>query len=377
MVRGTVIASLGAAVVGYALVTLAALAVWAFAAHGETTVDDALRAGSFAFMAIHGAPLVIGDARFSLPLLGLLVVPVIILSSALSRAWRRQSVSGRNEMLTLAALGSAPYLIFTIAVGVFWSNVDASVPIFPALLWVLLVCFVSTGWAWWGSVRVSARSSVGLPEVSIRLRRALGGAIVSLSVLFGASTLILVLLIAVNAADIWSVAQALESGVVGLLVLFGLAIGWLPAGIVWVSSYLLGPGFALGTESVVSPFVTQFGELPALPWLAAVPQGTSNWSFLLMLVPLVAGVSAAAVLRSTSSRERPLKWWRESMLSVFFVAVAMWAFGWLTRGSLGAGRLAEFGAQPMSLFFAVLLLGGVGATLLPITQALIKRFTRT
>ncbi len=377
MVRATVVASLGAAVVGYAFCTLAALAAWAFAAHGDATVDDALRAGSFAFLAIHGAPLEIGDARFSLPLLGLMLLPIIILSNALSRAWRRQIVSGRNEMLTLAALGSAPYLIFAIAVGVFWSSADASVPIVPAVIWVLLVCFLAAGWAWWGTVRLSPRADVGAPDFSIRTRRVFGGALVALLILFVVATLTLVTVLALSARDIWLVAESLESGVVGLLVLIALAIGWLPTGVVWVTAYLLGPGFALGDSTLVSPFVTSFGELPALPWFAAAPQSSSDWYLMFLLVPVLAGAATAGVLGSNLARQHPLKWWREAMLSVLLVAGVMWALGWLTRGSLGEGRLLVFGSQPMSLFFAVLLLCGAGATALPLTHWLVRRFART
>lgn len=377
MVRSTLLASLGAAVVGYAFCILVALAAWAFAAHGDATVDDALRAGSFAFLAMHGAPLQIGASLFSLPLLGLLLLPIAVLANALSRAWRRQPVNGRNEMFTLAAIGAAPYLIFALVISVFWSNVNASAPIFPVLIWVLFVCALGAGWAWWGTVRVSTRANVAAPNFSIRARRALGGAVVLLLVLFVVSGLLLMIVVASNINEVLLVAQSLESGVVGWLVLSTLAIGWLPAGLAWVSAYLLGPGFVLGEDTIVSPFVTQFGELPALPWLAAVPTSTSNWHLLFLLVPVLAGLGAAGVLRTELSAQHPLKWWRDAMASVLFAAVAMWALGWLTRGSLGQGRLVEFGAQPMSLFFAVLLLCGVGASALPLSQWLIRRFART
>jgi hypothetical protein len=173
------------------------------------------------------------------------------------------------------------------------------------------------------------------------------------------------------------VAESLESGVVGLLVLAALAVGWLPTGLVWVIAYLLGPGFALGESTLVSPFVTSFGELPALPWFAAAPQSASNWYLMFLLVPVLAGAATAGVLGSTLARQNPIKWWREAMLSVLVVAVVMWALGWLTRGSLGEGRLLDFGSQPMSLFFAVLLLCGAGATALPLTHWLVRRFART
>jgi hypothetical protein len=376
MVKATMIASLGAAVVVYAFCSLAALAAWAFAAHGDATVDDALRAGSFAFMAIHGAPLEIGSARFSLPLLGLMLVPIIVLSSALSRAWRRQPVGSRGEMLTLGGLSALPYLVFSLAVIVFWSSNEASIPIVSGLIWVMIVCTVATVLSWWNTVRPSVLANVAGPDLSFRTRRTLGGAVVLLLVVYVSAFIALTIAVIVNLTEIALVSRSLESGVVGLSALVALAIGWLPAALTWSSAYMLGPGFALGTDTIVSPFATRFGELPALPWLAAVPETSGGWHLVVLIVPVLAGVAVAGVLRATMSQQGPLRWWRASLASVVAAAVGMWALAWLTRGSLGQGRLNDFGAQPMSLFFAILLLGGLGASLLPLTQMLTSRLSR-
>ena len=73
-----------------------------------------------------------------------------------------------------------------------------------------------------------------------------------------------------------------------------LTVVLLPNGVLWATSYGLGPGFTLGADSVVGPIVTTAPpELPPLPLLSAVPdEGTGSfvkWC-LAGVVPLLGGV---------------------------------------------------------------------------------------
>ena len=368
MVKATLIASLGAAVFAYAVCIVVALAVWAFAAHGDSRVDDALRAGSFAFLALHGSPFEIGEARFSLPLLGLTLIPIVLLSRALGRAWRRRPIAGRIEMLTVASLGVAPYLLFALGVSLFWSSSDAGVPLISSSAWVLLIACVAAIVAWWQVVRPSPLANVPAPQPALKTRRVLAGALIVLLTMFSFGFLIVLISLIANLSRMGEVLTSLDSGVLGVLLLLVLGFGWLPAMVTWAVSYMLGPGFALGQETAVTPFRVSFGELPSLPWFAAVPTTSGGWHLAFLAVPLLAGLTVSAVLRGSLHRAGVSKWWRESLTSVLIAAIALWAIGWLTRGSLGAGRLDDFGAQPMSLFFACCLLVGVGATCLPLFE---------
>jgi len=374
MVKATLVASLGAAVFAYAVCILVALAVWAFAAHGDSRVDDALRAGSFAFLALHGSPFEIGDARFSLPLLGLTLIPIVLLSRALGRAWRRKPIAGRVEMFTVASLGVAPYLLFALGVSLFWSSSDAGVPLISSLAWVLLIACAAAGVAWWQVVRTSPLANVPAPQPALGTRRVLAGAMIVLLIMFSFALLIVFVSLLANLSRMGDVLTSLDSGVLGVLLLLALGFGWLPAMLTWAVAYMLGPGFALGQETAVTPFGVSFGELPSLPWFAAVPTSSGGWYLVLLVIPMLAGLSASAVLRGSLNRSGLSKWWRESLTSVLIAAIALWAIGWLTRGSLGAGRLSEFGAQPMSLFLACCLLVGAGASCLPLFEWLKNRW---
>jgi hypothetical protein len=158
------------------------------------------------------------------------------------------------------------------------------------------------------------------------------------------------------------------------LLLITLGLGWLPALTTWAVAYMLGPGFALGQETAVTPFGVSYGELPSLPWFAALPTSSGGWHLLVLLVPVLAGLTLSAVLRGSLSRAGLNKWWRESLTAVLVAAIALWVIGWLTRGSLGHGRLSEFGAQPISLFLSCCLLVGVGASCLPLFELIKNRW---
>lgn len=50
-----------------------------------------------------------------------------------------------------------------------------------------------------------------------------------------------------------------------------LQLGWVPTGLVWALSWVVGPGFAVGSGSVFSPTRVVAGAVPSLPVLGALP----------------------------------------------------------------------------------------------------------
>ena len=76
----------------------------------------------------------------------------------------------------------------------------------------------------------------------------------------------------------------------------GLALVVLPNAALFAGSYLLGPGFAVGTATIASPTAVVLGPVPAFPLLAALPDdgAPSSWMALLLLVPPVVAAYAAA-----------------------------------------------------------------------------------
>ena len=86
----------------------------------------------------------------------------------------------------------------------------------------------------------------------------------------------------------------------------------LPNAVLFSGSYLLGPGFAVGAGTAVTPTGVALGALPMFPLLAALPDNGSaaGWTAGLMAVPpLVAAVGAAR-----AQRRHPTVRWEEGAL---------------------------------------------------------------
>jgi hypothetical protein len=147
--------------------------------------------------------------------------------------------------------------------------------------------------------------------------------------------------------------------------LVGLCALVAPNAAAFSGSYLLGPGFAVGTHTLVTPTAVVLGPLPMFPLLAALPgPGPSpGWTVaLLALPPLVAALACYRVLRRW-----PTDRWDDAALrgagAGLLCAVAFAVVASLSGGAVGPGRMAHVGP----FVFQVLLHGiatfGVGGLL--------------
>ncbi len=150
----------------------------------------------------------------------------------------------------------------------------------------------------------------------------------------------------------------------GDAVLFSLLVLTLvPNAVIFAGAYLLGPGFAVGTGTLVSPTVVAVGPVPMFPLLAALPDNgpTPAWTPALLALPVV--LAALAVARS--QRTHPTTAWDQGALRGLVAGVlAAVLFGVLAAiagGAVGPGRMAEVGpAAGQVLVHAVVALGGGG-----------------
>jgi hypothetical protein len=120
---------------------------------------------------------------------------------------------------------------------------------------------------------------------------------------------------------------------------------FLPNLVLWAGSVLVGPGFHLGGESVVSLSGGTLGLLPLVPVFGAMPEGAfPSWTRAGLLLPLVAGM----VIGRTAQR----RWVRLAHWSGPFrtagAAVGQVVGAWLVLALLGSGpaggdRLSHLG----------------------------------
>ncbi|WP_460774600.1 cell division protein PerM [Microbacterium sp. GXF7504] len=192
------------------------------------------------------------------------------------------------------------------------------------------------------------------------------GTAVALVGVIGAGALVTAISVAVGGGRIVALSQAANLDLMGVVVLGLAQLLYLPVLVVWAVSFIAGPGFALGAGTAVSPAGTELGVVPGIPLLGALPDDTSPWLYVLVLLPVAAGAFAGWIVRS---RLRPE--------SETFAVQAVIALGIavltaavtallcvLASGSLGPGRLAEVGPSAGAVALAIGIEVGVGAGIL-------------
>jgi len=211
---------------------------------------------------------------------------------------------------------------------------------------------------------LSGKGFTGHPDVRAVLPAAWSGMVA----LLGAALALFVVMFVLHldrASDLWA---SLDPGLVGGISLGAGCALLIPNLVLWSASTLVGPGFALGTNTSVDLTGTHLGAVPAFPLFAALPSPGENpgWVFILGLTPLVAGIIAGWNVKTIDGR--PLL--ERIGLGAAAGAAAGLACGILiavSGGALGPGRMSVAGpprVMPALVAMGVLALGGaIGAAL--------------
>ena len=201
------------------------------------------------------------------------------------------------------------------------------------------------------------------PSMRAAVATSLRAGAASVAGVLAVSAVLVALLLAVNYAAVISLYEGLHSGAIGGLALTVGQLAFLPNLVAWAASWLVGPGFAIGVGSSVSPLSTQLGPVPAIPFFGALPTGDLALGFVGLLVPVVIGFLVAALLRPRLVEqldvERPWAWLLSIGLGTGVVGgVLLGAIVWAASGAAGPGRLSQVGADPVATgLFAALEIG--------------------
>lgn len=189
-------------------------------------------------------------------------------------------------------------------------------------------------------------------QVKAVLSASLRGGLITAALVIGASAVALSILIIANFASILGIYEGLQGGGGGSLILTAAQLMFMPNFVMWVVSWFIGTGFALGTGSSVSPVGTDLGLVPALPILGAMPTNDLAFGFLGLLVPLLAAFLAAwfirpALLRALGS-DVSFRWISLTVLGIALVAgILIGLLAWASGGAAGPGRLADVGPNAL------------------------------
>jgi hypothetical protein len=173
--------------------------------------------------------------------------------------------------------------------------------------------------------------------------------------------------LAIHGGDAASMLASYHAGLRGQAGLSLLCLVYAPNLAIWGTAYLLGPGFALGVGTVISPGLVAVGPIPTIPVFAGLPHGAvSGPGTLLLGIPVAASMAAGALYARRRISFGDGTWGGllgGAALAGPVAGVLLGLAALASGGALGSERLAEIGpdAGSVGLWGAVVV--AVGAVL--------------
>jgi hypothetical protein len=207
-------------------------------------------------------------------------------------------------------------------------------------------------------------------------RHALRTAVVSVLLLFGVGSALAGVTVAVTGGAAVGLLRSYHTGIAGQVGLTVLCLVYAPTVALWALSYVVGPGFALGVGTEVSPLRVELGPLPALPVFSGLPDQPVSWlGGLVLAVPLLATALAGMMLARRSDLRTP-RLAKAAALAGIPAGVMCAGLGVLASGALGAERLVKVGPVWWQLGVFGGLVVAVGAPLGAVGYRLVRNVGR-
>jgi hypothetical protein len=277
---------------------------------------------------------------FSYLPIGALLFPLLALRSSFIRAKDRLEYEGRAIRLARLFIGIFYTAILTLLA---WGTSTTAVK--PDLYWAAIasVLLVLLATAPWPTLR-----ELGIFKSTIFASRILAIAI-------GVSSIVLGISLALNTKTIENLILVLEPGWLGGVLLLLLNVLYLPNAIIATFSYLVGPGFSFGADTLLSPLTHRISEIPALPLLGALPTGRHPSVMFTTLLVAVAGI----LLYMKTKKHG----FGELATGYFFIISSVALLAFLASGALMTDAMRTVGVSPWQLTAAIAAELGVGILL--------------
>ena len=348
-------AAVWALVAGLVSVAVPVLLAWAADSRSGSGAADALSTVGQVWLAAHGTALAVPGGELDLLPLGLLAVPVLVLLRAGRHAASVSPVRTLREALRLTMSIALPYAVLAAVVAALSVTDDVQPAPVQALLGGLGIAALAAGT---GVLRAAGLLPALRSAVPGRLRVVLTAAGGALAALLGVAGLLLAGSLVLHAGQVTDLARATGPGLVGGIALLLLGVLLVPVGVVWAACWLVGSGFAIGVGTVVGPFGSSLGPVPALPLLASLPDGpVPAWvGVLVLVVPISTGVLAGWLVHRGGGSML------DAALTGPVAGLALAVLAAAGSGPVGGERLSEVG--PTAWLTGLLLAGEVtlGAT---------------
>lgn len=252
---------------------------WATAGSSNGNTSDPMRAAIWIWLGAHHVVFNLllppGDQAGFLSFLplGAMIFPMMAIRSCFVRA--RNVIELDDQSLKL--LRTVFSLFYAgIAALLAWGSGTSAVR--PVLYYVPLT-----------TIPIAWLATLNLRKIRIR-NRGIDIAFRIVAIGLGISALVYGVALAFHLSTVQNLVTVLQPGWLGgaLLLLFNLL--YLPNAIIATFSYLVGPGFAIGTHTLVAPLTHRIMEIPALPLLGGLPTGRHPMILLSGIAVFIGGI---------------------------------------------------------------------------------------
>lgn len=371
------IATLGgaAAALGPLLVCAAIGIIGWFAAdagaHGAPR--DGMRMGAVAWLMAHGSGITVRGAAVGVIPLGLTLICAwsmwrlgLRVGDALSsHGPDADRISDGERDLTVPTAAGMFFIGYGV-VAVVVASLTASVETTLSVPRVVVFSLVLTAVVATPAIAIgSGRAAIWATFVPAVVRQGAATAIAVLTAFLVVATAAFAVSLAFGIGEAATMMSQLHLGV-GEGIVYAIANGaFLPNATLFSGSFLLGPGFAVGGNTLVSPGAVVLGPLPLFAVLAALPNPGATGALVSSLVwvpPLV-----AALATMWWQRRHPTLSWVEAALrgcgGGIVAGVAFAVLASIAGGAAGPGRMQHVGPFVPDVLVAAITSFGIGGLL--------------
>ena len=310
------------------LFPLSFIALFAWATAGSTygTTSDPMRAAVWLWLGSHLTPFHITSNEITGYLSYLPIGAAIFPMLTMRVGYRRVLEVIGNKKISRAYF-IISYLLVYLLLAFIASNSQVSVDWLRAVSTLLILLLLAT-------TNITAEALTKAPFNLFAIMLGVGGLVFSISLLLNFS-------IAKNLTIV------VQPGILGGLLLLLLQLLYLPNIIFACLSYVLGSGFSLGSGTDLTPFIFNLREIPAIPALAALPNGKFPWIIgLTLIISIYAWININLINKQKidikSKRQITIRF---IIISIFIPAI----FAFISSGSLLSANMSPVGVNPMRI----------------------------
>ncbi len=378
----TILGVVVAAVFGWIVPTAVAALAWFDISEGPFT--EVFSSGVIFWLLGHGYGANLDDIPLTIIPLGLSIIffgICVLLGSFAARQARIEAPDElsqrerRNLTLKISSVFGIIYLSVLTFGAVFLTQPIGSVgPTIGRLL--VGGSIIGFGGAWLGASRVFGfKFATWLPDWMKPLPKAL---IAAQLIMIISGALALLTAITMGRSRIELIHNSLEMSGVGGFVLLLIQLAWLPNLVIWASSWVIGAGFSIGVETIISPTKLSVGLMPGFPILGAVPTQVNPGN---MSLWMISGAIAGMVVALAVLKDRPTIKLDESSLvgglsgvvsGLIFTAIVA-----VSGGDMGVNRMVNLGGKFPDVAVMAIVVMGFAGLITGLVVGLIRRPKKT